>query len=65
VTVRTPNGLVTALVVPQTTMSQSSPGSRDDLKVGAVVFVPARPDAAGKMTAARVDVGKDGVNPGQ
>ena len=44
-------------------MSQNSPGTRDDLKAGAVFFGAGRPDAAGKMTLTRLEVGKDGVNP--
>jgi hypothetical protein len=64
-TLKTPNGIVTALVVPQTTMSQTTPGTRDDLKAGAVIFATARPDAAGQLTVARLEVGKDGIDPGE
>jgi hypothetical protein len=39
------------------------PGSRDNLKPGAAVFVPAQKQPDGKLTAARVLVGKDGVVP--
>jgi hypothetical protein len=64
ITLKTPTGgTLTALITPQTTMSQNSPGTRDDLKAGAVFFAAGRPDAAGKMTLTRLEVGKDGVDP--
>jgi hypothetical protein len=39
------------------------PGDRANLKPGAAVFVPAQKAADGKLTAARVLVGKDGLVP--
>ena len=64
ITLKTPTGgTLTALITPQTTMSQNSAGTRDDLKAGAIFFAAGRPDAAGKMTLTRLEVGKDGVNP--
>ncbi len=66
ITLKTPTGgTLVAMIVPgTTTMSQNTPGTRDDLKAGAAVFAAGRPDAAGKMTLTRLEVGKDGVNPG-
>jgi hypothetical protein len=61
----TTKGPVTALIVPQTTMTQTAPGTRTDLKVGEMIFATARPDAAGKLTVARLEVGKDGIEPGE
>jgi hypothetical protein len=58
-------GTVKALVVPETAMSQASPGARTDLKAGETVFVSARVEAGDKLTAARIQVGKDGVKPTQ
>ena len=40
-----------------------APATKDDLKTGAKVFLAAAKGADGKMTAARVIVGKDGVDP--
>ena len=59
------SGIVKALVVPETAMSQAVPGAREDLKVGETVFVFARKGADDKITAARVQVSKDGVKPTQ
>jgi hypothetical protein len=59
------SGTVTVLVLPGTAMSQAAPGSRSDLKVGETVFVAARKTDAGGLTAARVQVSKDGVKPTQ
>ena len=59
------SGTVTALVVPETAMSQAAPGSRDDLKPGETVFVFARKSATDALVAARVQVSKDGVKPTQ
>lgn len=58
-------GTVSALVVPETAMSQAVPGSRDDLKVGETVFVFARTGEGNKVVAARVQVSKDGIKPTQ
>ena len=58
-------GSVKALVTSATTMSQSAPGSRADLKPGETVYVLARKGEGGALTAVRVQVGKDGINPTQ
>jgi Domain of unknown function (DUF5666) len=58
-------GTVKALVTPATTMSQSAPGSRADLKPGETVYVLARKDEGGSLSAIRVQVSKDGINPTQ
>ncbi len=60
-----PGGTVTALVLPETAMSRAVPGGRDDLKVGEAIFIFARRGADGALTAARVQVGKDGLKPTQ
>jgi hypothetical protein len=58
-------GSVKALVTAATTMSQSAPGSRADLKPGEIVYVFARKGEGGALTAVRVQVSKDGINPTQ
>ena len=58
-------GAVKVLVVKETAMAQAAPGTRADLKPGETVFVFGTNDAAGKITAARVQVSKDGVKPVQ
>lgn len=58
-------GTVKVLVPPGTPMSQSVPGSRADIKPGEAIFVAARPGEGGRMTAVRVQVGKDGAKPTQ
>jgi hypothetical protein len=58
-------GTVKALVVPETAMSQAAPGARTDLKPGETVFVATRVEAGDKLTAARIQVSKDGVKPTQ
>jgi hypothetical protein len=58
-------GSVKALVTAATTMSRSAPGSRADLKPGETVYVVARKDEGGRLTAVRVQVSKDGINPTQ
>ena len=65
IVLKTPTGSLTVQVVKDTTMSQTTPGTRDDLKAGAVIFATATPDAAGKLTVGRLEVGKDGVDPGE
>ena len=57
-------GQVKVTVSPEATMSQAVPGSRSDLKPGETVYVAAR-NEAGKLTAVRVQVSKDGVKPTQ
>ena len=58
-------GTVKALIVPETTMSQPGPGTRDDLKPGEAVYVAARKGDGDVLTAVRVQVGKNGVKPTQ
>lgn len=58
-------GSVKVLVPPGTPMSQSMPGSRNDIKPGETVFVSARAGDGGMFTAVRVQVSKDGVKPTQ
>ena len=58
-------GTVKVLVPPGTAMSQSAPGTRADLKAGETVYVAARKNEAGGLTAVRVQVGKDGIKPTQ
>jgi hypothetical protein len=50
-------------VPPNAALVTFAPATRDDLKPGAPVFLVAAKDAEGKLTAARVTVGKDGVEP--
>ena len=57
--------MVKVLVPPGTPMSRAAPGSRDDLKPGETIYVAARRDDAGSLTAVRVQVSKDGVKPTQ
>jgi hypothetical protein len=59
------SGTVKVLVPPGTAMSQSAPGTRADLKPGETVFVAARKNEAGGLTAVRVQVSKDGLKPTQ
>lgn len=58
-------GMVKVLVPPGTPMSQAIPGNRSDIKPGETIFVAARVDADGKITAARVQVSTNGVKPTQ
>lgn len=58
------SGAVKVLVPPGTPMSQSTPGSRSDIKAGETIFAVARDDG-GKLTAVRLQVSKDGVKPTQ
>jgi hypothetical protein len=53
----------TVFVPPSAPVVTFAPATRDDLKPGAPVFVVATKDAEGKLAAARVTVGKDGVAP--
>jgi hypothetical protein len=53
----------TVFVPPSAPVVTFAPATRDDLKPGAPVFVVATKDAQGKLGAARVTVGKDGVAP--
>lgn len=56
------SGAVKVLIVPETAMAQSAPGSLADLKAGEAVFVAATQDGE-KLTALRAQVSKDGVKP--
>jgi hypothetical protein len=54
------------IVVPNgTPIGTTVPGTRADLKVGEYVFVAARQEADGKLTALRIQVSKDGFKPPQ
>jgi hypothetical protein len=53
------------LVPPGTPMSQSIPGSRTDIKPGETIFIAARREADGTLTATRVQVSTNGVKPTQ
>jgi uncharacterized lipoprotein YbaY len=59
------DGTVKVLVPAGTPMSQAVPGSRADIKPGETIFIAARRDAEGKLTAARVQVSTNGVKPTQ
>ena len=48
-----------------TPMSQAVPGTRADIKHGETIFIAARRDAEGKLTAVRVQVSTNGVEPTQ
>jgi hypothetical protein len=53
----------TVYVPPNAPVVTFAPATRDDLKAGAPVFIGAAKDADGKLSAARVTVGKNGVAP--
>ena len=65
ITLNYKNGTVKVLVPEGTPMSRSVPAQRSDLQPGQAVYVAARPGEDGKLTALRVQVGKNGVNPTQ
>ncbi|ONG43981.1 hypothetical protein BKE38_28550 [Pseudoroseomonas deserti] len=50
-------------VTPETPLLMPIPASRADLVAGAAVFINATQGADGRLSAARVTVGKDGVDP--
>ena len=58
-------GTVKVMVPPGTPMSQAVPGARVDLKPGETIYVAARREEGGALTAVRVQVSKDGVKPTQ
>ncbi len=64
ITLNYKTGTVKVLVPPGTPMSQSAPGSRDDLKPGETVFVSTRREGDA-LVAQRVQVSKNGVKPTQ
>jgi hypothetical protein len=53
------------IATPQTQYFTFVAGTKADLKPGETIFSGARVEADGKLTAARVAVSKDGVNPPQ
>ena len=53
------------LVTPETEYYNFGPGTREDLKPGAMIFAGAKVEGDGKFMAPRIVVGKDGVNPPQ
>ena len=59
------DGNVKVLVPSGTPMSQAVPGARADIKPGETIFISARRDAEGKLTAVRVQVSANGVKPTQ
>ena len=59
------DGAIKVLVPPGAPMSQAVPGKREDIKPGETIFISARRDAEGKLTAARVQVSTNGVKPTQ
>jgi hypothetical protein len=65
ITLNYKTGTVKVLVPEGTPMAQTAPGQRADLVPGQTVYIAARPGEGGKLTALRVQVGKDGVNPTQ
>jgi len=58
-------GTAKVLVPDGTPMSRSIPADRSELQPGRAVYVAARPGEGGKLTALRVQVGKNGINPTQ
>ena len=65
ITLNYKTGTVKVLVPEGTPMSQAAPAQRSDLQPGQVVYVAARTGEGGKLTALRIQVGKNGVNPTQ
>ncbi len=59
------DGAIKVLVPPGTPMSQAMPGKREDIKPGETIYISARRDAEGKLTAARVQISTNGVKPTQ
>lgn len=53
------------IVPPGTPIGTTLPGTKADLKPGEYVFVAARREADGKLTALRIQVSKDGFKPPQ
>ena len=58
-------GAVKVLVPPGTPMSQAVPASRSDIEPGETVFIAARTDVDGKLTALHVQVSTNGAQPTQ
>ena len=63
ITMKYKDGTQTIKVKPGTPIVTFAPGSRDDAKVGAKVFLGATKGADGGLTAGRLLVGKDGLTP--
>lgn len=59
------SGTVKVKMTPQTAMSQAVPGTKAEIKPGEAIYVFAEKAADGKLTAVRLQVGKDGVKPTQ
>jgi hypothetical protein len=54
------------VVVPEgVPLVRAVPGTRSDLKTGEYIFTVAQANADGALTAARIQVSKDGVRPPQ
>ena len=64
-TMKNKDGEQKILVTPETEYYTFGPGTRADLKPGAVIFTGARVGDDGKFMTQRVVVSKDGVNPPQ
>ncbi len=58
-------GTVKVLVPQGTPMSRAIPANRSELQPGRAVYIAARPGDGGQLTALRVQVGKNGLNPTQ
>jgi hypothetical protein len=65
IVLQTAGNTIRARLTPETTYSRAAPGERSDLKLGETIFLVARPDASGRLTALRMQVGKDGLRPTQ
>jgi hypothetical protein len=60
------SGDAVKVVVPAgTPMSRAVPGKREDIKPGETIFIAARPEPDGKLTAVRVQVSTNGIKPTQ
>ena len=64
-TLKFKNGEQRILVPANAALVKAVPGTRADLKVGEYVFIGAQAAADGALSAARVQVSKDGVKPPQ
>ncbi len=59
------SGTIKVIVPPNTPMSQSVPGKREDIKPGETIFISARIGDDNTLTAARVQVSTNGIKPTQ
>jgi len=64
-TLQFPGGTQKIVVPPGIPLVRAVPGTRDDLKVGEYIFTVAQAGSDGGLSAARVQVSKDGVKPPQ